>query len=66
MWSYNIIRPNAINEFAPHGKYIFVPPRDSADQFPANGMSEVLTIIIYMLICRELNQPATFPGNEYF
>jgi hypothetical protein len=32
-----------------------------ADQFPANGMSEVLTIIIYMLICRELNQPATFP-----
>ncbi|BCS02836.1 SDR family oxidoreductase [Aspergillus luchuensis] len=49
-WSYNIIRPNAINGFAPH----------------ANGMSEALTIAIYMLICRELNQPATFPGNEYF
>ncbi|RAH59117.1 NAD-dependent epimerase/dehydratase [Aspergillus piperis CBS 112811] len=49
-WSYNIIRPNAINGFAPH----------------ANGMSEALTIAIYMLICRELNQPAAFPGNEYF
>ncbi|PYH28648.1 SDR family oxidoreductase [Aspergillus neoniger CBS 115656] len=49
-WSYNIIRPNAINGFAPH----------------ANGMSEALTIAIYMLICRELNQPATLPGNEYF
>ncbi|PKX88825.1 SDR family oxidoreductase [Aspergillus novofumigatus IBT 16806] len=49
-WSYNIIRPNAINGYAPH----------------ANGMSEVLTIAIYMLICRELNQPAAFPGNKYF
>ncbi|RDH30338.1 hypothetical protein BDQ94DRAFT_161388 [Aspergillus welwitschiae] len=49
-WSYNIIRPNAINGYAPH----------------ANGMSEALTIAIYMIICRELNQPATFPGNEYF
>ncbi|KAJ5679258.1 NAD-dependent epimerase/dehydratase [Penicillium macrosclerotiorum] len=49
-WSFNIIRPNAINGFAPH----------------ANGMSEVLTIIIYFLICRELNEPAVFPGNEYF
>ncbi|KAJ5765253.1 hypothetical protein N7520_004812 [Penicillium odoratum] len=49
-WSYNIIRPNAINGYAPH----------------ANGMSEVLTIVIYMLICRELGQPAHFPGNEYF
>lgn len=29
-------------------------------------MSEVLTIVIYMLICRELGQPAHFPGNEYF
>ncbi|OOF93540.1 hypothetical protein ASPCADRAFT_173419 [Aspergillus carbonarius ITEM 5010] len=50
VWSWNVIRPNAINGFAPH----------------ANGMSEALTIAIYMLICRELNQPATFPGNEYF
>ncbi|PWY83404.1 NAD-dependent epimerase/dehydratase [Aspergillus heteromorphus CBS 117.55] len=49
-WSYNVIRPNAINGFAPH----------------ANGMSEALTIAIYMLICRELNEPANFPGNEYF
>jgi rhamnogalacturonyl hydrolase YesR len=29
-------------------------------------MSEVVTVAIYMLICRELNQPAIFPGNEYF
>ncbi|KAJ5704024.1 NAD-dependent epimerase/dehydratase [Penicillium malachiteum] len=49
-WSWHVIRPNTINGYAPH----------------ANGMSEVLTIVIYMLICRELGQPATFPGNEYF
>ena len=29
-------------------------------------MSEVLTIAIYMLICREMGEPAHFPGNEYF
>jgi hypothetical protein len=29
-------------------------------------MSEVVTVAIYMLICRELNQAAIFPGNEYF
>ena len=29
-------------------------------------MSEVLTIVIYILICRELGQLANFPGNEYF
>ncbi|KAL2786973.1 hypothetical protein BJX66DRAFT_328211 [Aspergillus keveii] len=34
-------------------------------QWP-NGMSEVLTIVIYMLICHELKEPAHFPGNEYF
>ncbi|RAL10142.1 uncharacterized protein BO97DRAFT_456709 [Aspergillus homomorphus CBS 101889] len=49
-WSYNVIRPSAINGYAPH----------------ANGMSEALTVAIYMLICRELAQPATFLGNEYF
>ena len=38
----------------------------STDCFLANGMSEALTIAIYFLICRELNQPAQFPGNEYF
>ena len=32
----------------------------------ANGMSEVFTLALYMLICRELGQPANFPGNEYF
>lgn len=34
----------------------------------ANGMSEAVTnpVAIYMLICRDLNQPRTFPGNEYF
>ena len=30
----------------------------STDCFLANGMSEALTIAIYFLICRELNQPA--------
>ncbi|KAL2799015.1 hypothetical protein BJX66DRAFT_322507 [Aspergillus keveii] len=49
-WSYNIIRPNAIVGYSPQ----------------PNGMSEVVTVAIYMLICRELNQPAIFPGNEYF
>jgi hypothetical protein len=29
-------------------------------------MSELLTIALYMLICRELGQPAYFTGNEYF
>ena len=29
-------------------------------------MSEVVTIVIYMLICRELGLPAVFPGNENF
>lgn len=38
----------------------------NSNTISANGMSEVLTIIIYMLICRELGQPANFPGNEYF
>ncbi|KAF4771362.1 hypothetical protein N7455_007876 [Penicillium solitum] len=48
-WSYNIIRPNAIIGFAPR----------------ANGMSEALTLAIYFLISRELNQPPEFPGNEF-
>jgi hypothetical protein len=29
-------------------------------------MSELLTIALYMLICRELGQPAYFSGSEYF
>ncbi|GAB1217438.1 hypothetical protein ATERTT37_006677 [Aspergillus terreus] len=49
-WSYNIIRPNAIVGYSPQ----------------ANGMSELVTVCIYMLICRELNQAPIFPGNEYF
>ncbi|KAL2833076.1 hypothetical protein BJY01DRAFT_260023 [Aspergillus pseudoustus] len=49
-WSWNVIRPNAINGFAPH----------------ANGMSELLTLVIYMLISAELGEPAHFPGNAYF
>ncbi|KAJ5161864.1 hypothetical protein N7492_007256 [Penicillium capsulatum] len=47
-WSYNVIRPNAIIGFSPR----------------ANGMSEILTIFLYMLVCRELGQPPTFPGNS--
>ncbi|RDW79235.1 SDR family oxidoreductase [Aspergillus mulundensis] len=49
-WSYNVIRPNAIVGYSPQ----------------PNGMSEVATVAIYMLICRELNQAPVFPGNEYF
>lgn len=29
-------------------------------------MSEAVTVAIYMLTCHELDQPGTFPGNEYF
>lgn len=36
------------------------------DSLIANGMSEVLTIVIYLLICKEIGEPAKFPGNEYF
>ncbi|KAL6232492.1 hypothetical protein BDW75DRAFT_247124 [Aspergillus navahoensis] len=47
---HNIIRPNAITGYSPQ----------------ANGMSEVITVAIYMLVCQELKQPPLFPGNEYF
>ncbi|KAI0592716.1 hypothetical protein F4775DRAFT_599689 [Biscogniauxia sp. FL1348] len=49
-WSYNIIRPNAIVGFTP-GK---------------NGMSQALTIALYMLICKELGETPKFPGNKLF
>lgn len=72
-WGWNVIRPNAINGFAPHGGYpvlflsfSFLFILTITNRLLANGMSEVLTIAIYMLICRELGQPANFPGNEYF
>lgn len=66
-WSYTVIRPNAINGYAPNGK--FTKERFSVqdiDSHIANGMSEVLTIVIYMLICKGIDEPAKFPGNEYF
>ncbi|KAH7341215.1 hypothetical protein BKA66DRAFT_35018 [Pyrenochaeta sp. MPI-SDFR-AT-0127] len=49
-WSWNVIRPNAIIGFTP-GK---------------NGMSEALTMALYMLISKELDQTPIFPGNKYF
>lgn len=29
-------------------------------------MSELVTIVLYLLICKELKEPAIFPGNEFF
>ncbi|KAF4304808.1 putative nucleoside-diphosphate-sugar epimerase protein [Botryosphaeria dothidea] len=49
-WSYNIIRPNAIVGYTP-GK---------------NGMSEAVTLALYMLVCKEIGQKARFSGNRYF
>ncbi len=49
-WTHSIIRPHGIIGFTPH----------------SNGMSEAITMALYFLICRELNDPATFPGNELF
>ncbi|KAK4935612.1 hypothetical protein LTR10_023373 [Elasticomyces elasticus] len=48
-WHWSVIRPNGIIGFTPHG----------------SGMSEALTLGIYFLLCRELNEPARFFGNEY-
>lgn len=31
-----------------------------------NGMSEALTLAIYILCCRELGVPPLFPGNKFF
>ncbi|KEF54721.1 uncharacterized protein A1O9_09163 [Exophiala aquamarina CBS 119918] len=49
-WSYSIIRPNGIIGFTP-GK---------------NGMSEAITLALYLLISREMGQTPKFPGNRYF
>lgn len=31
----------------------------------ANGMTEALTLAVYFLLCREIDQIPQFPGNEY-
>ncbi|KAF2851657.1 hypothetical protein T440DRAFT_498198 [Plenodomus tracheiphilus IPT5] len=49
-WSWNVIQPNAVIGFTP-GK---------------NGMSEALTMALYLLINKELGQTPAFPGNKYF
>ncbi|PVH77017.1 nucleoside-diphosphate-sugar epimerase GsfE [Cadophora sp. DSE1049] len=49
-WSWNVIRPNGIIGFTP-GK---------------NGMSEAITLALYMIVCKELGQTPQFPGNKYF
>ncbi|KAM5364979.1 hypothetical protein ACJZ2D_011239 [Fusarium nematophilum] len=49
-WSWNVIRPGGIVGFTP-GK---------------NGMSEALTLALYVLISKELGEIPKFPGNEYF
>ncbi|KAH9204535.1 hypothetical protein DL95DRAFT_495960 [Leptodontidium sp. 2 PMI_412] len=49
-WSWNVIRPNAIIGFTP-GK---------------NGMSEALSLALFMIVCKELGETPKFPGNKYF
>ncbi|KAJ5080948.1 hypothetical protein N7456_013658 [Penicillium angulare] len=49
-WTYNIIRPNAIIGFTPGD----------------NGMSQAITLALYLLICRETGEFPRFPGNKYF
>ncbi|GIZ43046.1 hypothetical protein CKM354_000629000 [Cercospora kikuchii] len=49
-WSYNIIRPGGIIGFAP----------------AKNGMSESITLALYMLISKELGEIPRFPGNKLF
>ncbi|KAL2831202.1 hypothetical protein BDW59DRAFT_169906 [Aspergillus cavernicola] len=49
-WSWNVIRPNSIVGFTP----------------AKNGMSEAVTLALYMLICKELGEVPRFPGSKYF
>ncbi|CAK7224271.1 hypothetical protein SEUCBS140593_005518 [Sporothrix eucalyptigena] len=51
-WDWNIIRPHAIIGYTPAG--------------PGNGMSEALTLAIYILCCQENGNVPVFPGNEFF
>ncbi|KAG4435700.1 hypothetical protein IFR05_008812 [Cadophora sp. M221] len=48
-WHWSVIRPNGIIGYTPHG----------------SGMSEVLSLAIYFLICQELNEPAHYFGNDF-
>lgn len=68
-WSYNIIRPNAIVGYTPGSKRILIP-YDGRTQCPntktENGMSEAVTLALYMLVCKEIGQKARFSGNRYF
>lgn len=32
----------------------------------ANGMGQAITMALYFLICREMGEPAIFPGNKAF
>ncbi|KAH7412953.1 nucleoside-diphosphate-sugar epimerase GsfE [Cadophora sp. MPI-SDFR-AT-0126] len=49
-WSWNVIQPNGIIGFTP-GK---------------NGMSEAITLALYMIVSKELGEIPKFPGNKYF
>ncbi|KAF4548074.1 Hypothetical protein D9617_32g091940 [Elsinoe fawcettii] len=49
-WSWNVIRPGGIIGFTP-GK---------------NGMSEAITLALYILVNKELDEVPRFPGNKYF
>ncbi|KAL4862672.1 hypothetical protein BDV12DRAFT_207071 [Aspergillus spectabilis] len=49
-WTWNVIRPGGIVGFTP-GK---------------NGMSECLTLALYMLVSKEIGETPRFPGNKFF
>lgn len=34
--------------------------------FTENGMSEAITLALYMIVCKELGKTPQFPGNKYF
>ncbi|KIW79291.1 hypothetical protein Z517_05903 [Fonsecaea pedrosoi CBS 271.37] len=48
-WGWNVIRPNGVIGFTPHG----------------SGISEVLSMAAYLLLVRELNESAAWPWSEF-
>ncbi|KPI40938.1 uncharacterized protein AB675_10901 [Cyphellophora attinorum] len=48
-WGWNVIRPNAVIGCTP-GR---------------NGMSEALTMALYLLVCRETGEQVKFPGGAF-
>ncbi|KAF4996339.1 hypothetical protein FDECE_12483 [Fusarium decemcellulare] len=67
-WSWNVIRPGGIVGFTPGSKHSKLHVRMTLTKAGRleNGMSEALTLALYVLICKELGDVPRFPGNEYF